>query len=595
MPQSGTKILIFRISVKNKCLLLLLALFLLLTAPHLRRWNEFGRNYTTLLLDGKGTTQTAFEETYAYASLANRFKFNQPINDIGTFEYRNFASPLISELVPAAIVGTIAKFTDVTAAVILVKIIFPVILVMVWYEIGVKIGFMPANSLAASLAAVFLPQLYVLIPYFRVLNYLTDPQLEFQRIFHPLISGLMVAATLLLIITGLNHLSNARLKILAGISLGLLFYTYIFSWTLAVGAIGLLLVSLMIEKDWEKFKWLLTVLGVGVLVAFPYFINAWKFNESVFSPDFFAKSVYLENQNYLFVMMRCLVLIIAMLAINRQWYFSAQRRLLILLLFSAIALPEISQIILGVNLEADHWIIRFFYPISTFLMIGTMGELIMKYFSGASKLFSGLIFTLALVRILSWEVAELKKPVGDFQLPLARRELYTWMNKNLKQDSVLGSLSFVEEIYLTAYTPYYPYISQTFRTLATTDEMLNRYLYLTQILQFKNDYFNEILRVPLSPLPFADIHSQDQRIYASIFGLKYYHDAAPYPIHQKLIKSIKEKQKIPFFPNGRLDYLLITPTDRFYSSRDFKNECDPLFDNGTYQVYLFNNCLNNEK
>lgn len=587
--------MINRMLAKNKYLLLPITLFLLLAIPHLYRWGKLGRNYTTLLLDGQGTTQTAFEETYAYASLANRFKFNQPINDVGTFEYRNSASPLISELAPAAIVGTIAKFVDVSAAIILVKIIFPVLLMTAWYLIGIKIGFIPANSRTASLAAVFLPQLFVLIPYFRSITYLTDSQLEFQRIFHPLISGLAVAVAILLIIAGLNYLSNARLKILAGISIGLLFYTYIFAWTLALSAIGLLLISLMIEKDWKKFKWLLTVLGVGLLVSFPYFINTWLFNESVLSPDFWAKSVYLEKQNYFFIVVRCLAIITAMVAFNRQWYFSAQRRLLIFLLFSAAALPVISQIVLGVNLEADHWIIRFFYPISTFLMIGTAGELILKYFPRVSKLFVGLILSLVLIRILSWEVTELKNPVDDFQLPPARRELYIWMDKNIKPESIFGSLSFVEEIYLTAYTPYYPYTSQTFRTLATTDEILNRYVYLTQIIRFKNDYFNKMLRVPLSPLPFADIPSQDQRIYASIFGLKYYHDAAPYPIHQKLIESIKEKQKIPISLNERLDYLLITPTDRFYSSRDFKNECDALFDNGTYQVYLFDNCSDDEK
>ena len=577
-------------SVKKKYLLLPLVLLSFLAVPHLRRWKELGRNYTTLLLDGQGTTQTSFEETYAYASLANRFRFNQPINDVGTFEYRNSASPLISELIPAVIVGTIAKLVDVSEAVILVKIIFPVFLVMVWYAIGVEIGLLPVNSLAASLAAVFLPQLYVLIPYFRSLTYLTDPQLEFQRIFHPLISGLMIAVTILLIISGLKYLSNARLKILAGISLGLLFYTYIFSWTLAIGAIGLLLISLMVEKDWKKFKWLLMVLGVGLLIAFPYLINAWVFHKSVLSPDFWAKSVYLEKQNYFFIIARCLALIITMVVINRQWYVSAQRRLLIFLLFSTIALPVISQIILGVNLEADHWIVRFFYPISTFLMIGTAGELILKYLPRFSKIFVGLTLALVLIRILSWEFTELKKPIGDFQLSPARRELYAWMDKNIKQESVLGSLSFVEEIYLTAYTPYYPYISQTFRTLATTDEILNRYLYLTQIMQFKSDYFNEMLRVPLSPLPFEDIPGQDQRIYASIFGLKYYHDVAPYPIHQKLIESINEKQKIPTSSNGRLDYLLITTTDRLFSARNWEANCRTLFSNGVYQVYSFSEC-----
>lgn len=579
---------------KSKYLLLLAVLFLFLAVPHLYRWEKLGRNYTTLLLDGQGTTQTAFEETYAYASLASRFRFNQPINDVGTFEYRNFASPLISELVPAAVVGTIAKFIDVPAAVILAKIIFPILLVMVWYAIGIKIGFLPDNSRAASLAAVFLPQLYVLIPYFRSLTYLTDPQSDFQRVFHPLISGLMMAVAILLMILGLNHLSNAKLKILAGISLGLLFYTYIFSWTLAIVAMGLLLMSLVLEKDWKKFKWLLTVLGVGLFIAFPYFINAWLFHKSAFSADFWAKSVYLYKQSYFFIIVRCLILVTAMVTLNRLWYFSVRRRLLVFLLFSTVALPVLSQMALGVNLEADHWIVRFFYPLSTFLAIGTVGELILKYFPRVSKLFVGLISVSVLIKLLFWEVTELKKPVGDFQLLPARGDLYAWMGKNIKPESVVGSLSFVEEIYLTAYTPYYPYTSQTFRTVATTGEILNRYLYLTQIMRFKNDYFNEMLRVPLSPLPFADIPSPDQRIYATIFGLKYYHDVTPYPIHQKLIEKIKERQKSPIFLKGRLDYLLVTPTDRFYSSKDLKKGCNALFDNEIYQVYSFDGCINKE-
>jgi len=96
--------------------------------------------------------------------------------------------------------------------------------------------------------------------------------------------------------------------------------------------------------------------------------------------------------------------------------------------------------------------------------------------------------------------------------------------------------------------------------------------------------------LPLSPLPFEDIPGQDQRIYASIFGLKYYHDVAPYPIHQKLIESINEKQKIPTSSNGRLDYLLITTTDRLFSARNWEANCRTLFSNGVYQVYSFSEC-----
>ena len=112
-------------------------------------------------------------------------------------------------------------------------------------------------------------------------------------------------------------------------------------------------------------------------------------------------------------------------------------------------------------------------------------------------------------------------------------------------------------------------------------------------MKFKKNYFDEMMVVPLSPMPFANIPNVDQRFYATIFGLKYYHDAPPYPILQGIINEVKARQQNPISQNGKLDYLLVTPTDRFFSSRDLKDECQLLFDNQTYQLYEWEDCKEN--
>lgn len=543
-----------------------------------------------MFLDGVNATQVTFEETYAYASLANRMRYDQPINDIGTVEYRNLASPLISEFIPAAIIACIAKFVGVPTAVILIKIFFPLFLVGMWYFIGTKIGLTSIASGAASLAAVFLPKLYVLIPYYKLLTYLTDPELEFQRISHPLISGAVTVMTILLVVLGLKYQSNKKVRVLAGVSLGLLFYTYIFSWTLAIGTLGLLFVSFIVERNWQRVKWIVIVFGIGLCLSLPYLYNAWQFYHSTFSVDFWARSVFVEKQNYNFIVFRGLLLILLAIVMNKSWWSSVHRRLLLCLLCAAVLLPVISQTILGINFEGDHWIIRFFYPLSAFMIIAVLGEAKKRHFPIVSNLLFGLVFVAVGVKLVCWEAAELKMPQAEFKLSKSRQDLYAWMSKNIKKDSVIGSLSLLEQTYLTSYTPYYPYVARFDRTVASTNELLNRYLYVTQVMRFKKDYFDKMMVVPLSPMPFPDIPNVDQRFYATIFGLRYYHDVSPYPIFQEVINEVKARQQEPISQNGKLDYLLVTPTDRFFSSRDLRNECQPLFDNQTYQLYKWEDC-----
>lgn len=135
----------------------------ILSAPHVYRWSVLGERYTTLLAEGAGVSSTSFEETYAYAPLVNRVRWGQEVGDVNIVEYRNLPSPYFSELVPAVTLGLLARLTSVPMAVVMAKILLPVVSVWIWVIIGKLVGFSKSVRLAAGLAAVFFAEVVWII------------------------------------------------------------------------------------------------------------------------------------------------------------------------------------------------------------------------------------------------------------------------------------------------------------------------------------------------------------------------------------------------------------------------------------------------
>src|SRR3989344_2519407 len=105
------KIIIF---LKKKIFLLIFFVILLaISVSHLYRYFVLGSDYTLLLTEGPDSN---WEETYAYATLVNRVKQDQNINDAYVYEYSNKPSPFLSEAAPALLLGNLAKIFSVSAA-----------------------------------------------------------------------------------------------------------------------------------------------------------------------------------------------------------------------------------------------------------------------------------------------------------------------------------------------------------------------------------------------------------------------------------------------------------------------------------------------
>ena len=564
---------------------------MLLSAVHVYRFVKLGSNYTTLIISTETGSNTGLEETYAYAPFVNRIKFGQPTNDPYLWEYRSQKSPFISELLPAVVLGWIAKATGVPFSLAVVKIFGPIFLLFLLRQIGILGGINRLVSITAAAAAVFTPMLFSLVPYPAALNYITGAtELEFQRLFHPLLPMIMVSLYIVCAHKALIRKYRWSMILFAGVLLGALFYTYFFAWTLVWVGMGIITIANLNKSQRHNLRRLMGIMFIGLIIGIPYFINAWQFSNSITGQDFLEKSLLPIKEIHAWKMIRYLLLLILVVMIDRDWIKQLTKKLLVALMLSAIILPDLSQILFKVNLESDHWIVRFLYPLSTFVAVLSIGPWLNRRFPAVAAVSMWVLIAIAGIRLTAVFSHQIKQPVDLFQLGSERQQLFAFMKQNLKPGSIIGSLSFTEEVYLAAYTSFYPFIPRWERTIALKAEPMNRLIFLAQQLAVAESYFDDVMPVPLTPINYQDLPRFDQKALAVVFGIEYLFDRPPYYRHQDLLRQVKDKFRQSIPQPGKLDYVLISPTDRQFVNWEPKDNCQPLFNNSTYQLYRFNDC-----
>jgi len=594
-----------------------------LSLPHIFRYLALGSKYTTLIISGPSATATSWEETYTYATEANRIKNNQPINDPYIYEYRNKPSPLISELVPSVLLGVPAKVLSTSLVFILAKIFVLPLTIFVWYLIARQLGYSKKASICAALTSFILQKLFVYIPYFpKIFSYEFDGYLEAQRIYFPLISSFITSITILFILKILDnrfprpkgrgslvfaqnslHLrhkcwsffaQNKKMKhvLLAGILLGVLFYTYFFAWTLIWSSLILFLISSKISGWHIQAKKLLAVLAVGLLIGLPYFLNLLFFYQNPSRSDFILRTISFPIIDWnIPIIFRFLTFFCLITFFGKKWLKSPDKRLLILIYLTAAFLPLVSKIIFQADNQTDHWYERFLYPLSTFLLVLFAADI--KQLGLKIKNFIFLAFLL--LAILKFDISiynEIKRPSEYFTIGLPRLDLYHWMAKNLPKNSVVGSLSFKEEIYLTAYTPLYAYLPQAYKTIAPTKEITDRYLFLARQIGVGPEFIKQVFIMPDQSYSNPDsIQAKDGNGFMVLLGIANHFDKFPYPSHYKIQQDLVQSLNKSINQIGRLDYLLIGPLEREASPDFAKNtKCQLIFQNVTYKLYRFHNC-----
>ncbi len=564
-------------------------LLLTLSLPHLYRFLQLGKNYTILFFDNPVANQTNWEETYTYATEANRIKNNQPINDTYIYEYRNKPSPLISELVPSVLLGVPAKVLSIPLVFILAKIFVLPTTILIWYLIARQIGYSKRTSFCAALSSLILQKLFVYIPYFpKIFTYELNGYLEAQRVYFPLISSFITSLTILFI---LKILDNKKMNyvLLSGILLGSLFYTYFFAWSLIWLSLILFLISLKIFKWQNQVKTLLIVLAVGFIIGLPYFINIFYFYQNPAHYDFLLRTISFRITDWnIPIIFRFLVFLLLIITFQREWFKSQSRKLIIAVYLTATLLPIVSMVILHANNQTDHWHERFLYPLSTFMLVLFISDTLNKFNLKIKKIVLLSLIIISFLKVGVVTLEEFQKPSVAFTISKGRIDLYSWMLKNLPKDSVIGSLSFTEQIYLTAYTPFYAYIPQSYKTIASSEEILQRYGNLVNIYGVNEFFLTQSFLMPgqSHSNPLSRV-ANDGSALAILLGNANHYDVFPYPLHKKAQDQMISLSKIKVPQQGKLDFLLFGPLEEENAINFTQRKCKLLYSNGIYNLYNF--------
>lgn len=273
---------------------------------------------------------------------------------------------------------------------------------------------------------------------------------------------------------------------------------------------------------------------------------------------------------------------------NKKWRDLPQRKLLLLLLAVGIVFPDLSQVITGANLEVDHWIGRFLYPFSTFMLVLWIGELGIDWFTKLKKPFLVLLVMIVLGRVSRTTYFELNKPIINYKENESRQMLFKWMMKNLSENDVVGSLSFSDQVHMVTETPYYSFIPRGDRSLSESDRAIRRYVYLTKMMGVGKETLLNSFVIPGTKKQ----NSQTFDVFSNLFGVRYHYSQAPYLEHQTVRSQATELFDIKFQRPGRLDYLLLGPTEEGIINIDnLIGKCETVFKNEDYLLFSVRNCF----
>lgn len=582
-------------SIKDNILIITIIICLLVTLslPHIFRYLELGSKYTTLIINGPAATQTSWEETYTYATEANRIKNNQPINDPYIYEYRSKSSPLISEFAPSLLLGIPSKFLSIPYIFILIKIILIPAVVLIWYLIAREIGYSKIISVASALIGVILQKTFAYLPYINQLySYQFSNYLEIQRTYFPLISSFSISISILLVIKLLKSDYEPFKKILAGIIFGSLFYTYFFAWTIFWMSFVILAVTLVLKKQFKILKRIVIPVVTATVIAAPYFVNLLLFSHNPDREDFILRTIGFPVTDWnLIVIIRFIILIYMLIVLNRSWLKVPAKFYLLIFLSSALFLSPLSKLILGADYQSDHWYERFLYPTSTFLFTLLIFDVLSKFKPKAKSFLALILILICLSKIVFVTVGEIGRPKANFRIGAGREDLYAWMLKNMPKNSVVATLSFTESVYLTAYTPYYSYLPQAYKTIAPKQEILDRYINLAQFYGVSNNFVTQPFIMPNEPYQNPNsIVAKDGNAYMMLTGILGHFDAYPFPFHKEIRSQILTKlsQTVPW--QGRVDYALFGPLEQENSTNFSQRKCRSLYSNGEYQIFDIKTC-----
>ena len=439
---------------------------LVISAPHIYGFLNFGDDYSSLRINNK--LQYVWDETYLYAAQTHYYLNGNFRGDTYLLEHRNQNSPFLGEF--ASIIPLVA-LSILTGSVgnsfLTSDFFFPIILFLIIFFIAKKMTKDDFFSIAAGLAVIITPNLSSLFPFFSkegtiITGSINDPLL-FSRTPHPQISLIYLFVVLFLTYVLMTK-PTKRIAYFWSIAVGISLYSSLFvASTVVLGT--LMLLPLVAKKI--KVKLLIQCLVIIFIIAIPYLINYLGSLNFINDTDFLERTTY--PAHILFPrQLRYLIFAAILMKLNKK---DNLPKILFAFILAASIISDAHQLILGLNIDADHWINRVIAPVSTFSIILIIYNLLKNRNSRLIPfVISTLILAIGIYRQISWLSNNSDNLKPDIQIA----RLVDEINRKTNEGDVIGSHDFEINQNITGLTGRYSFLGPADRVLANYNERLER-------------------------------------------------------------------------------------------------------------------------
>ncbi|MEK7581006.1 MAG: hypothetical protein AAB512_01865 [Patescibacteria group bacterium] len=452
--------------------------------PNVILYSRFKNEYTPFTLSS--TSPIGRDESFAYGPEVNYILSERSLlKEIYIKEYSTMPTPFLGESASAATLSFFAFLTSsVPKAFIIADFIFPPVIFMGLYYFSCKFINNRVFAASAAFATVISRDFIAVIPYpLETAKYLLNQEnqnylLYFSRAFQPQISFLYFLLALIATLKIINAPKKISNTVFLGITYGLLFYTYVFNWSLFSIFYLCILIIFIAREELAIVKSMIFAGIIALCISGYYLFEIYQFYKLPSINDFVAKNS-LQNVPIPATLIRYSFLAIAFLLTTKKKGLHVYT--LFILLATGVLVTPISKTLIGQDLETFHYLRRIIMPFATIAMFAIIYNLQAKkkYLQNVTAIIFIFIFVTYGFRtqlIATDKIAASHKKDTDLE------SVFYWINHNTPKNSVVASLNPNFSSLIPLHTRNYTYFPPTDRTIMPTYEGVERYKILNQIL-----------------------------------------------------------------------------------------------------------------
>lgn len=408
--------------------------------------------------------------------------------------------------------------------------------------------------------------------------------LEFSRLFTPELTFIPFIGGLVALYLALTR-ASVRWAVVAGVCLALLIPSYLYYWMFFAAGVGLLWLEAAARGDGPRVKVLTAALGLGFLLALPYWISYARF---MGLPEALEVTTRFGAERGRYVVWPGVKDLVLMAATALLWWRTREEPFRFLLAFwvGLIACRNV-QLVTGYMVQTVHWGYRVGYiwqTITIVALLAAIPRLAAKAGLVDSLKNSGLWIRrlalagvpLLLVSIAGYQVTLSRNTAHAFALPPGFAEALDWINRETPRDSVIVTPSFETNMLIPVYTHANVFMPNGNLSLAPTEELIERLLITYRLFSVPGDYLRASLRDDPERLAAfgrnRDRFARSRPELLEQHGLWYFFHRLRWP--EERIRSVADRYERftldPKQPFGRYraDYVWLSPLEKLKGSAD---------------------------